>query len=495
MIEKLFQGEPAFDRRGYMLDISRDRVPTMETLEWLVEVLSQLRFNELQLYVEHTFQYRGHERVWRDASPLTAPEVGQLARSCASRGIELVAHVNGFGHMQRWLSHEPYRSRAECPEGAPDPFGDAGTVAPTCLAPTVENASFAVGLATEMLAATGGSRVHIGGDEPFELGDGVSAALVARHGRDKVYVDHLKRIIEPLTERGHKVMFWGDLFRRDPSLLGEIPPGATGVVWNYEAPGERPGPVWSSQVRRKLGIPDDAHLGFEAHTRSFVEAGADFWVAPGTSTWNTILGRNANAAANIDDAAVVGRSTGALGFLLTDWGDNGHWQPLIVSLPSMIRAAVASWNGEACRIDVATAVDELLGSTAGTGAWIDQLGHLGDNLGSTAANGSPIFSQLVATGLPTNGVADPTAVSGARQTLADAIAFLDAGPISGGRGAIMTAELLAACRLADAGLDRMVGADVSLIPSSELMEEFRAAWLGSSRPGGLDDSIAKLTGP
>ena len=74
-------------------------------------------------------------------------------------------------------------------------------------------------------------------------------------------------------------------------------------------------------------------------------------------------------------------------------------------------------------------------------------------------------------------------------------AFLDAGPISGGRGAIMTAELLAACRLCDAGLDRMVGADPSLIPSSELMEEFRAAWLGSSRPGGLDDSIAKLTGP
>ena len=68
MIEKLFQGEPAFDRRGYMLDISRDRVPTMETLEWLVDVLSQLRFNELQLYVEHTFQYRGHERIWRDAS-------------------------------------------------------------------------------------------------------------------------------------------------------------------------------------------------------------------------------------------------------------------------------------------------------------------------------------------------------------------------------------------------------------------------------------------
>src|SRR5213592_1265250 len=39
--------------RGYMLDISRDRVPTRETLQRLVEVLALARYNHLQLYVEH----------------------------------------------------------------------------------------------------------------------------------------------------------------------------------------------------------------------------------------------------------------------------------------------------------------------------------------------------------------------------------------------------------------------------------------------------------
>jgi hexosaminidase len=46
---------PDFPVRGYMLDVSRDRVPTMETLAHLVDLLEELRLNELQLYTEHSF--------------------------------------------------------------------------------------------------------------------------------------------------------------------------------------------------------------------------------------------------------------------------------------------------------------------------------------------------------------------------------------------------------------------------------------------------------
>ena len=92
-----------------MLDVSRDRVPTMATLRWFVDVLSALGYNELQLYVEHTFEFVGHERVWREASPLTAQEIKELARYAAVGGVELVANLNTFGHMgavvaPRWLS-------------------------------------------------------------------------------------------------------------------------------------------------------------------------------------------------------------------------------------------------------------------------------------------------------------------------------------------------------------------------------------------------------
>ncbi len=51
---------PDFPVRGYMLDVSRDRVPTRATLERSVDLLSLLRLIQLQLYTEHTFAYREH---------------------------------------------------------------------------------------------------------------------------------------------------------------------------------------------------------------------------------------------------------------------------------------------------------------------------------------------------------------------------------------------------------------------------------------------------
>ncbi len=90
----------------------------MATLLALVDRLAGLKVNQLQLYVEHTFAYDGHERVWRGASPLLPSEILELDRYCRERHVELVPNQNSFGHLARWLVHEPYRRLAECPEGS-----------------------------------------------------------------------------------------------------------------------------------------------------------------------------------------------------------------------------------------------------------------------------------------------------------------------------------------------------------------------------------------
>src|SRR6516162_7454869 len=40
--------------RGVMLDVSRDKVPTMPTLTALIDRLAGWKINQLQLYMEHT---------------------------------------------------------------------------------------------------------------------------------------------------------------------------------------------------------------------------------------------------------------------------------------------------------------------------------------------------------------------------------------------------------------------------------------------------------
>ena len=90
---------PDFPARGVMLDISRDKVPTMQTLYELVDLLAQWKINQLQLYTEHTFAYQNHREVWQEASPMTPEEIRQLDAYCRERFIELVPTQNSLGLM------------------------------------------------------------------------------------------------------------------------------------------------------------------------------------------------------------------------------------------------------------------------------------------------------------------------------------------------------------------------------------------------------------
>ena len=106
-----------FATRGYMLDISRDKVPSMATLRRIVDLLKICNYNQFQLYTEHTFAYPGHETVWRDASAVTPAEIRELDAYCRMNDIELVPNQNSFGHMERWLVHPEYNPLAAMPKG------------------------------------------------------------------------------------------------------------------------------------------------------------------------------------------------------------------------------------------------------------------------------------------------------------------------------------------------------------------------------------------
>ena len=78
---------PALNRRGFMLDVSRCKVPTMESVYSLIDLLASLHVNELQLYIEHTFAFTDHQPVWQNASPFTATEIQEIDRYCKDRFI------------------------------------------------------------------------------------------------------------------------------------------------------------------------------------------------------------------------------------------------------------------------------------------------------------------------------------------------------------------------------------------------------------------------
>jgi len=494
---------PDFPVRGYMLDVSRDRVPTRETLARLVDLLALGRMNHLELYTEHAFAYREHERVWRDASPITPDDVRWLDARCRERGIELVANQNCFGHMERWLAHDAYRGRAEAPEGWNAPGG--GRRGPSVLAPTPENARFALALVRELLESFGSRRVNIGCDETFELGRGASRLDVARRGRGRVYLEHLQRLLSGLHADGCEVLFWGDILRNHPELVAELPRQDTiALAWHYEAPLDAaalPGPV--RERLERFGNDERALRGFATQVEAFAEAALPFWVCPGTSSWNSLLGRWSNARENLLDAARVGRARGARGLLLTDWGDNGHLQPPSVSFAPLLLAAGLGWGVDAhAQLELAAPLDRL--AFKGADGLADVYLEVADAYratGLTAFNASPLFAGLLSRGsLVQFGELDPDATRALVERLDAAAERAGALAAKDAEGALCARELRQAIRLARHGAWRLLLTHGHASPSdaelrcdlAEAIEEQRACWLARSRPGGLPDSLARL---
>jgi hypothetical protein len=494
---------PDFPVRGLMLDVSRDRVPTRETLARLVELLALCRMNQLQLYTEHAFAWRDHETVWRDASPITPDDARWLDDLCGARGIELVPNQNCFGHMGRWLAHERYRGRAEAPDG----WQAKGLArrAPGVLAPTDDNARFAIALVRELCECFRSRRVNIGCDETFELGLGRSRAEVAARGRGRVYLDHLLRLLRPLLEDGREVLFWGDILRAHPELVPELPQrDVVALAWHYEAPLDASAiPAPARSLLDSLGISPATLRGFAGQVPAFAEAGLPFWVCPGTSSWNSFVGRWSNARANLEDAAVVGRASGAGGYLVTDWGDNGHLQPPCVSFAPIVYGAALAWGIDRHRdLDVAGVLDRLVFRDASgvLGSLLLELGEVYRGTGRRVFNASPLFLALVPGASPAFGELDPAAARATADRLGEALVRIAHAEPAAADGAACVRELAQAIRLARQGAWRLLRDAGAEAPDpaalrddlAAAIDEQRACWRLRSREGGLRDSIARL---
>ncbi len=498
---------PDLPNRGVMLDVTRDRVPTMETLYGLVDLLAEWKVNQIQLYTEHTYAYRDHEDVWKDASPMTGEEVMALDIYCRDRAIELVPNQNSFGHMERWLSRPGYADLAENPN---DPIprsldpGDIGSV------------MLLEGMFDELLPHFSSRQFNVGLDE-VPLGDGKSKDAVAEHGVGRVYLDFALKVHELVRGHGKKSQVWGDIVIHYPELISELPDDMIALEWGYEA----------------------THP-FAEESAQFEKAGVPFYVCPGTASWNSFTGRTDNAVQNILNAVSNGIEHGAIGILNTDWGDNGHWQPLPVMYLGMAYGAAVGWCLEANRdIDLPAVLDlHAFDDSAG------KMGRVAYDLGNTylqpgvVPRNSSVLHNILLRSPSTEEPISRLSVEGLERTetyIESTLQQMGGARMGRPDGDLVKEEFanaaglsLHACHVGEARLKAMgnrvadvpprmlwthhhadelpahVLEEIASMPSGTrcrlaselgpLIEEYRRLWTIRSRPGGLDDSVTRWEG-
>lgn len=481
---------PDFAVRGVMLDISRDKVPTMETLENLVDMLASWKINHFQLYTEHTFAYKNHYEVWKDASPMTAEQIRHLDKFCKERFIDLVPNQNSFGHMERWLKHEKYRYLAEAPEDVNTKYG---TRKQNSLYPAEPNSIKLISeLYDELLPNFTSKYFNVGCDETFELGQGRSKELCEKVGMEQVYLDFLLKIYQQVKKHNRIMMFWADMIQQHPNIVKQIPEDAILMIWAYEA-----------------------NTPKEEYCRTVAETGRKFFVCPGTSAWLSIAGRTDNAKANILTAAENGLKYKAEGFLNTDWGDRGDWEPIIAAYPGFAYGAAVSWSLENNKdINLPDVLSKFAfeDDASVAGQIMYDMGNAYKKTGVEIGNSTVIARLLL---MPDWNIDKHTKNKLTAENLQQTKNYIDSLAaklpnikITKADAEIVKQEFLLMAALykhgCDLGIARLAAKDKAIanIPKQtreklaadieKIMTDYRKVWLMRNRTGGLEDSIGRM---
>ena len=315
------EDSPYFKNRGYFADITRGKVPTLETLKKLADKLSFYKVNQMQLYIEHTFAFEDMSEVWRDKDPITAEEILILDEYCKKRHIELIPSLATFGHLYEVLRTKSYEDLCELENSRESEYSYIDRMAHHTLdVSNNKSLELVYNMLNEFIPLFSSNKFNICCDETFDLGKGKSKDIAEEIGNGKLYVDFLNKVISYAKNYNKTVLFWGDVILNHKELLKDIPEDTICLNWDY----------WCKAT--------------ENNTRTIWESKRKQWVCPGTGGWSHLMNLIENSFENINRMVSYGVKYGADGILNTDWGDYGHINSLSNSVPSIIYGASLSWN-------------------------------------------------------------------------------------------------------------------------------------------------------
>ncbi len=230
------EDKPHFEYRGFYHDITRSKVPTLETLKNLVDKASFYKLNSIQLYIEHTFAFTNMSETWFNKSPITAEEILILDKYAKSRYVELVPSLSTFGHLYEVLRTNSYKHLCELDGLENEPYGFVDRQMHHTLNPLDEGSYKLVKhMLNEFIPLFSSDKFNICCDETFDLGKGKSKSEADKIGVGSVYVNFLTRIIDIVKGHNKSVMFWSDVILHHPELLPNIPKDLTFLTWQYHA--------------------------------------------------------------------------------------------------------------------------------------------------------------------------------------------------------------------------------------------------------------------
>ena len=328
-----------FDTFGVMLDCSRNAVMTVRELKHFITVLARMGYNQLQLYIEDTYEVDNEPYFGSFRGRYSQDELREIDEFAYENGVELVPCMQTLAHLNT-LKYWPQYERMMDAQ-------DVLLVGAERTYELIEN------MISSLRKCVRTNKIHIGMDEAHMLGKGRYRDIHGERDRSEILLEHLERVCEITKKYEFEPMMWSDMFYRiannghyyakenavDAAIKEKIPAEVSLVYWDY--------------YRVKKADYLQMIRGHKRLTDRVIFAG-------GAWKWMGFTPKNAFSLRATKAAFSACIEEGIRDVFMTMWGDNGAEASAWSTLPTLCYAACLA-QGITKMEDVKAKFEEWIG--------------------------------------------------------------------------------------------------------------------------------------
>lgn len=278
---------PAFPIRGISDDIARGQVSTLDDFKNIIRRIARYKMNVYQPYFEDAIELKSFPDIGLNRSRLTQDEMKELIKFAEKYFVEIIPIFQTLGHWENLLIQPKYYELADFPGAASLDVTSEKTY------------EFLEKCIAELSQLFPSKYFHAGLDESWDVGFGNSKEITKQIGIAAVHANHYKRVNEIIKKYGKQMMMYGDIIHNHPEIFEMLPKDIVVVDWRY-------------------GVND-----YEPIVKKYKEYNQPFICSPSVTNYNRIFPHIINSLLNIQLFTKISYEYGSIGFINSNWGDNG----------------------------------------------------------------------------------------------------------------------------------------------------------------------------
>lgn len=303
-----------FEHLSVLLDCSRNAVMSVSSVKKMIDYLSAMGYQSVQLYTEDTFELNGEPYFGYMRGRYLKSELKELDVYAQEKGIELIPCIQTLAHLNqmfRWSRFSEIKDFSEI-----------------LLIDEPKTYEFIENMLVTVKECFSSRKINIGMDEANMVGLGKYLVLHGYVDRYELLIRHLKRVNQLLEKHGFEPMMWSDMFfallnegsyynpstNFDEKKLAEIPKNINLVYWDYYDVNEK---HYEEMIA--------AHKHFDNN----------LWFAGGAWSWIGFTPHNAFSLKHFKAALPACEKGGIKNVIVTLWGDDGKECSYFSLLPTL----------------------------------------------------------------------------------------------------------------------------------------------------------------